>query len=52
MKTLIRLFLLEQSDLGGLHCLPRPICLETLDHYVSLGGYFSDNCMIIFVNSP
>ena len=22
----------EQSDLG-LHCLPRPACLKTLDHY-------------------
>ena len=22
----------EQSDLG-LHCLPRPICQKTLDHY-------------------
>ena len=32
MKTLIRLLLKEQSDLG-LHCLPRPICPKTLDHY-------------------
>ena len=22
----------EQSDMG-LHCLPRPVCLNTLDHY-------------------
>ena len=26
---------LEQSDLG-LHCLPRPICPKTLDHYCSI----------------
>ena len=26
----------EQSDLG-LHCLPRPICPKTLDHYNSVG---------------
>ena len=32
MKTLIRLLLKEQSDLG-LHCLPRPIRLKTLEHY-------------------
>ena len=32
MKTLIRLLLEEQSDLG-LHCLPRPICPKTWDHY-------------------
>ena len=32
MKTLIRLLLKEQSDLG-LHCLPRPICPKILDHY-------------------
>ena len=29
MKTLIRLLLLEQSDLG-LHCLPRPCLSENL----------------------
>ena len=34
MKTLIRLLLEEQSDLG-LHCLPRSICPKTLDHYGS-----------------
>ena len=31
----------DQTDLG-LHCLPRPICLKTLDHYgtfvLSLSG--------------
>ena len=32
MKTLIRLLLEEQSDLG-LHCLPRPICAKTKGHY-------------------
>ena len=32
VKTLIRLLLYEQTDLG-LHCLPRPICPKTLDHY-------------------
>ena len=32
MKTLNRLLLEEQSDLG-LHCLPRTICPKTLDHY-------------------
>ena len=32
MKTLIRLLLQEQSDLG-LHCLPRPICPKTDDNY-------------------
>ena len=32
MKTLIRLLLEEQSDLD-LHCLPRPICPKTYDHY-------------------
>ena len=32
MKTLIRLLFEEQSDLG-LHCLPRPICPKTSDHY-------------------
>ena len=31
-SALIRLLLKEQSDLG-LHCLPRPICPKTLDHY-------------------
>ena len=35
MKTLIRLLLEEQSDLG-LHCLPRPVCPKTLDHYGNL----------------
>ena len=30
MKTLIRLLLEEQSDLG-LHCLSRPFCPKTLD---------------------
>ena len=29
MKTLIRLLLQEQSDLG-LHCLPRPICPKNI----------------------
>ena len=28
----------EQSDLG-LHCLPRPICPKTLDHYGTLLHY-------------
>ena len=32
MKTLMRLLLEEQSDLG-LHCLPRPICLKSKGHY-------------------
>ena len=32
MKSLIRLLLEEQSDLG-LHCLPKPVCPKTLDHY-------------------
>ena len=32
VKTLIRLLLEEQSDLG-LHCLPRPICPKTEGHY-------------------
>ena len=32
VKTQIRLLLEEQSDLG-LHCLPRPICPKTKDHY-------------------
>ena len=32
MKTLMILLLNEQSDLG-LHCLPRPICPKTLDHF-------------------
>ena len=32
MKTLIKLLLKEQSDLG-LYCLPRPVCPKTLDHY-------------------
>ena len=32
VKTLIRLLLKEQSDLG-LHCLPRPVCPKTLNHY-------------------
>ena len=39
MKTLTRLLLKEQSDLGR-HCLPRPICPKTLDHYVNT-TYFS-----------
>ena len=40
VKTQIRLLLEEQSDLG-LHCLPRPNCPKTLDHY---GKYvFDDN---------
>ena len=34
MKTLIRLLLEEQSDLG-LHSLSIPVCLKTLDHYGS-----------------
>ena len=29
----------EQSDLG-LHCLPRPICLKTLDHYGTFNETF------------
>ena len=33
----------EQSDLG-LHCLPRPICLKTWDHYgrsiQGFGGWY------------
>ena len=32
VKTLIRLLLEEQSDLG-LHCLPGSIRPKTLDHY-------------------
>ena len=36
IETLIRLLLEEQSDLG-LHCLPRPICLKTFDHYGNYG---------------
>ena len=28
VQTLIRLLLVEQSDLG-LHCLPRPVCTKT-----------------------
>ena len=42
MKTLIRLQsdLEEQSDLG-LHCLPRPICLKTEDHY---GSSYTKDC--------
>ena len=35
MKTLIRLLLEEQSDLG-LHCLPRSIRPNTLGHYGNL----------------
>ena len=38
MKTLIRLE--EQSDLG-LHCLPKPICPKTSDHY-SIGMSFDN----------
>ena len=37
VKTLIRLLLYEQSDLG-LHCLPRPICPKASDHYCILMG--------------
>ena len=35
MKTLIRLLLEEQSDLG-LHCLPRPVCPKTLGEHGGL----------------
>ena len=38
MKTLIRLLLQEQSDLG-LHCLPRPICPKNLR---TLRGNFTE----------
>ena len=34
MKSLIRLLLEEQSDLGP-HCLPKPGSLKTIDHYGS-----------------
>ena len=37
MKTLIRLLPQEQSDLG-LHCLSRPICTKTDDHYCNLNS--------------
>ena len=32
VKTLIKLLLKEPSD-RGLHCLSRPVCPDTLDHY-------------------
>ena len=43
MKTLIRLLLQEQSDLG-LHCLSRPIaiCPKTDDHYCNLSDFIWD----------
>ena len=51
MKTLIRLLLEEQSDLG-LHCLPRPICLKTLDHYgkllISIALVYNDVNVLYF----
>ena len=44
MKTLIRLLLEEQSDLG-LHCLPRPVCPKTLELY----GKCSNKCRRSFL---
>ena len=38
LQTLIRLLHKEQSDLG-LHCLPRPVCTETKNHYGSSNEY-------------
>ena len=32
MTNSVDIFLQEQSDLGQ-HCLPRPVCLNILDHY-------------------
>ena len=41
--------LLEQSDLG-LHCLPRPICPKTLDHYDR--HYLKGNISVNRVSNP
>ena len=50
VKTLIRLLLEEQSDLG-LHCLHRPICPKSLDRYGNAHKQCRRNCAEVIAKS-